>query len=694
MRKSRLRIVFRVCTLLALLFPGAGLVMAQTTAFEWINPAGGSWNDATNWSEGVVPGPGDDVEFLLPGPLSVVTNGATAFDLLIRGSDTEIVAPACKLPGQGLTVFGTLRIDGGGSGEPGRFRLTDADCLVSSIATIDVSGPDAGANGLNSLELAGATELSTDVSTIDPLACLRILIGDQRSFSKPFLVTEDLGEMIGGLRLSGLPGSFPPIGTQLEILDASVGAMAVMPRFGLIEAPVAVDVDLVVQRDPAGVFDVRTFASIDAAALLLDIQEVQQSEPYSSRIVEIDVTDFDSSGGSDFVSFRSDGFVDVLLRDPGGEFVLALTFFAGEDIVDGTAGDFNGDGTSDIAVITDNGDDSGTLRLFFNAGDGEDRDWSVGPTLSISGEPVSLAPIGFGEGLVAARRGVAVTSKEGGTRGVTKAIKTSDSDATKAGEVEVGDDPGPSDPIDDENKKDPDSPIGVGGRSEGLVGGARFYVLEPIDAPDGGLELLRSFDLPGPAVDFASYDLDGDGSPETLVITENDALVLLNPFEVDEPLGIAVTLPEGALSISIGELSSMEQIPYVTMGFEDGTIRVYRIENGEDFGFRLFLEQEIVLDLEAGGIRHLEIAEDFSPRLIGGLQTESVSQVRSLRVDLSTVPGCSQADLDGDGQVGAGDLGLIIGAWGRCRGCAADLNGDNVVDGGDLAMIFSLWGPC
>ena len=206
--------------------------------------------------------------------------------------------------------------------------------------------------------------------------------------------------------------------------------------------------------------------------------------------------------------------------------------------------------------------------------------------------------------------------------------------------------------------------------------------------------MLRSFDLPGPAVDFASYDLDGDGSPETLVITENDALVLLNPFEVDEPLGIAVTLPEGALSISIGELSSMEQIPYVTMGFEDGTIRVYRIENGEDFGFRLFLEQEIVLDLEAGGIRHLEIAEDFSPRLIGGLQTESVSQVRSLRVDLSTVPGCSQADLDGDGQVGAGDLGLIIGAWGRCRGCAADLNGDNVVDGGDLAMIFSLWGPC
>ena len=153
MRESRLRIVFWVFTLFVLLLPGARLAMAQTPKYEWINPAGGSWNDATNWSEGVVPGPGDDVEFLLPGPLSVVTIGATAFDLLVQGSSTEIIAPACELPGQGITIFGTLRIDGGGSGTPGRFRLTDADCLVSSIHDIDVFAPDAGAAGINSLAL-------------------------------------------------------------------------------------------------------------------------------------------------------------------------------------------------------------------------------------------------------------------------------------------------------------------------------------------------------------------------------------------------------------------------------------------------------------------------------------------------------------------------------------------------------------
>ena len=694
MRKSRLRIVFWVFTLLALLLPGAGRALAQTPKYEWINPAGGSWNDATNWSEGVVPGPGDDVEFLLPGPLSVVTIGATAFDLLVQGSSTEIIAPACELPGQGITIFGTLRIDGGGSGTPGRFRLTDADCLVSSIHDIDVFAPDAGAAGINSLALAGSTELSGDELTIDPLACLRILIDDDRSFAKPFLVIEDLGEMIGGLRLSSFGGSFPSIGTELEILGSSGGATTLMPCFGLIEAPIAVDVDFEVERDTFGPFDVRASAKIDPAATMLEVEEIQESDLYASRIVEIDVSDFDSSGGSDFVYFRSDGFVDVLLRVPGGEFVSAITFFAADDIVDGTAGDFNGDGTSDIAVLSSNGDDSGTLHLFFNAGGGDDRDWSVGPTLTISGEPVSIAPIGFDEGLVAARRGVAVTSKKGGSRGVTRAVETSDDSATETGEVEVGDDPGPSDPIDDENKKDPEAPIGVGGTEAGLVGGAKFYVLEPIDIPGDSLQLLRTIDLPGAAVDFASFDLDWDGFPETLVVTENDALVLLNPLEPEVQYGIAVSLPEGALSIAIGEFSSVDQIPYVTIGFEDGAIRIYRIENGEALGFRIFLEEELRFDLESGAIEHVEMAEDFSPRLITGFQTESSSQSASLRVDLSSVTGCSQADLDGDGQVGAGDLGLIIGAWGRCRRCAEDLNGDNVVDGEDLALIFSLWGPC
>lgn len=52
-------------------------------------------------------------------------------------------------------------------------------------------------------------------------------------------------------------------------------------------------------------------------------------------------------------------------------------------------------------------------------------------------------------------------------------------------------------------------------------------------------------------------------------------------------------------------------------------------------------------------------------------------------------------DLDNDGAVNAGDLAIILGAWGTCAdcevGCAADLNGDCFVDPTDLAILLGSW---
>lgn len=55
----------------------------------------------------------------------------------------------------------------------------------------------------------------------------------------------------------------------------------------------------------------------------------------------------------------------------------------------------------------------------------------------------------------------------------------------------------------------------------------------------------------------------------------------------------------------------------------------------------------------------------------------------------------SQADLDGDGSVGAADLALLLGAWGTCPSppaiCPADLTGDGVVGPADLAILLAHW---
>ena len=53
--------------------------------------------------------------------------------------------------------------------------------------------------------------------------------------------------------------------------------------------------------------------------------------------------------------------------------------------------------------------------------------------------------------------------------------------------------------------------------------------------------------------------------------------------------------------------------------------------------------------------------------------------------------GCA-ADLNGDGQVDAEDLGLLLVQWGVSGN--ADLDGDGIVDSADLGLLLSAWGGC
>ena len=97
------------------------------------------------------------------------------------------------------------------------------------------------------------------------------------------------------------------------------------------------------------------------------------------------------------------------------------------------------------------------------------------------------------------------------------------------------------------------------------------------------------------------------------------------------------------------------------------------------------LEVEIPADLPPGTVIPVELTNaqffnyDFSvPTLIP-------------RDGSITVLGSS--DLDGDGTVGAEDLGRLLAAWGPAESdAAADLDGDLVVDGFDLGRLLDRWG--
>ena len=54
----------------------------------------------------------------------------------------------------------------------------------------------------------------------------------------------------------------------------------------------------------------------------------------------------------------------------------------------------------------------------------------------------------------------------------------------------------------------------------------------------------------------------------------------------------------------------------------------------------------------------------------------------------------AQGDLNLDGCIDGGDLGLLISLWGLPNPPIGDLNGDNMIDGADLGLFLSGWGDC
>ncbi|MCA9285938.1 MAG: hypothetical protein KDA22_12015 [Phycisphaerales bacterium] len=77
---------------------------------------------------------------------------------------------------------------------------------------------------------------------------------------------------------------------------------------------------------------------------------------------------------------------------------------------------------------------------------------------------------------------------------------------------------------------------------------------------------------------------------------------------------------------------------------------------------------------------------------INGDGSPSIAVLMPAVIDFPMIDCGAPADLDGDGNIGAADLGLLLSLWGPCDDdCPADLNGDGLVDGADLANLLAAW---
>ena len=112
--------------------------------------------------------------------------------------------------------------------------------------------------------------------------------------------------------------------------------------------------------------------------------------------------------------------------------------------------------------------------------------------------------------------------------------------------------------------------------------------------------------------------------------------------------------------------------------------------------YPLLFTYVFVLNLRRAPFDDVRVRRAVSLALDRVTLLEVSAEVDAVYIDTFTVnpPAPCPADLDDDGEVGAEDLAILLGAWGPNPGNPADLNNDGTVGAEDLAILLGAWGPC
>jgi len=257
-----------------------------------------------------------------------------------------------------------------------------------------------------------------------------------------------------------------------------------------------------------------------------------------------------------------------------------------------------------------------------------------------------------------------------------------------------------------------------------------FNVADPTNAQLLGLALPPARGFGNVDDDFSGLDVEGD----LLCVAAEDPGAVL--FDVSDPsnmtyLATAGT-PSGCLGVAlidsilyaadsnfglrIFDISdpsnpSLENFLYaqdpilrrLNQVFDDGERLFVSVASSGATGFRVLNTAtnplsptpiaSIPLDTDQLRGEHIAVSGDrafvtFNERNLVGVPQDPRDEGLFVYDLLACAP---PTDLDGDGSVGTGDLGILLAAWGAPGG-PADLDGNGVVGSSDLGILLAAWG--
>jgi len=419
----------------------------------------------------------------------------------------------------------------------------------------------------------------------------------------------------------------------------------------------------------------------------------------SGDATAVEVVDLNGDGAEEIcVTFAgAPGQLIIFENDGSGGVAQEIILATGDEPVDITSGDFDGDGRTDLAVANNLSQD---VDIYYN----EDNDLSTGftmlvPSLNVNGPPMCLAGINANydiyDDLVVGLDDI--DSDGNGYWAIyTGAASLMPGGMGDGGGIEPSGIPLGADPANEEDQKDyvfvgrQDSGKTAVGKTTVLLTGVALTLDEYVTGADPG--------------GIASGDLNGDGEPDLAVTSTTNgtvAILLQDPLALGNfaspilvPLG---DQPTRITSIDfdgdgIQDLAAIAHEPDPISGVVEPIVRVLQGNSGLTFTSIDTANGEGVTLLDSGDISGDAVSELVT---VGGgpaFRGRGLTPVLALRsTESPTCPG----DFDGSGEVGIDDLLTLLSEFGSCtKNCQGDMDGDSDVDIDDMLELIGVWGPC